>query len=78
MTVMALGDGVLLQVILVALGAGIGVTVIFALAIVGAVQARDARRERRAVSGVAWGVLSLVATLGVVALVLVGIGLLAA
>lgn len=77
MTVISIAGGVLVQVILVALAAGVGVTVIFALAIVGAVQARDARRERRAASGFAWGIVSVVATLGVVALVLVGIGLLA-
>lgn len=67
----------LVQVAVVSLVAGVGVTAVFALAIVGAVHANDARRERRAVPSAAWGGLSLLAIVVVAAAVLAGIWILA-
>lgn len=77
MTVVAVGVGALLEVILVSLVAGLGVTVIFAVAILGAIRARDARREDRGAARVAWHSVSLVALLGVAAAVLGGLWVIA-
>ena len=67
----------LVQVAVVSIVAGVGVTAVFALAIVGLVHANDARRARRAVPSAAWGILSLLAALLVAASVLAGIAILA-
>lgn len=67
----------LLQVVIVSLVAGVGVTAVFALAIVGAVHSNDARRDRRAGASAAWGGLSLLAVVVVGAAVLAGIAILA-
>lgn len=67
----ALAD--LLQVAIVSLVAGVGVTAFFALAIVGVVHSNDARRERRAASSAAWGAMSLLALLVVGTAALAGI-----
>ena len=77
MTVVAVGVADLLEVILVSLVAGLGVTVIFAVAILGAIRARDARREDRGGAGLAWDGVSLAALLGVAAAVLGGLWVIA-
>lgn len=63
----------LLQVAVVSVVAGVGVTAVFALAIVGAVHSNDARRKRRAASSAAWGAMSLLAISVVGASALAGI-----
>ena len=73
MTLLAVSVGDLLQVVVVSLVAGLGVTVIFAVAIAGAVHARDAHREHRDAARLAWGGVSLAALLGVGVAVLAGL-----
>ncbi len=73
MTVLAVGFADLLKVVLVSLAAGLGVTVIFALAIVGAIRAKDAGRQGHGAAGAAWAGLSLAALVGVAAAVLAGL-----
>ena len=63
----------LLQVVVVSLLAGLGVTVVFAVAIAGAVHARDAHRDDRGAARTAWSGVSLLALLGVAAAVLAGL-----
>lgn len=77
MTVFAVAVGDLLQVVLASLVAGLGVTVIFALAIVGATRARDAHRNGQAAATLAWAGLSVAALTGVAAAVLAGLWVLA-
>ena len=77
MNVLAASVGDLLQVVVVSLVAGLGVTVIFAVAIVGAVHAKDAHRERRSAARMAWGGVSLAALVAVAAAVLAGLWVLA-
>lgn len=77
MTVLAVGVGALLEVILVSLVAGLGVTVIFAIAILGAIRARNAGREDRGAARLAWQSVSLAALLGVAAAVLGGLWVIA-
>jgi hypothetical protein len=76
-TVLAAGVGDLLEVVLVSLLAGLGVTVVFAVAILGAVRARDARREHRGAAEWAWHAVSLAALLGVAMAVLGGLWVIA-
>jgi hypothetical protein len=71
--VIAVSAGDLVQVVVVSLVAGLGVTVVFAVAIVGAIHAKDAHRERRHAARAAWGGISLAALLGVAAAVLAGL-----
>ena len=73
MMVLAVGFADLLKVVLVSLAAGLGVTVIFALAIVGAIRAKDAGRAGQRAARSAWAGLSLVALAGVAASVLAGL-----
>lgn len=73
MTVLAVSVGDLVQVVVVSLVAGLGVTVVFALAILGAIRARDAHREDRGAARVAWGGVSLAALVGVAVAVLAGL-----
>ena len=73
MTVLAVGFADLLKVVLVSLAAGLGVTVIFALAIVGAIRAKDAGRAGQGAAGTAWAGLSLAALVGVAGAVLAGL-----
>ena len=77
MTILAVAIGDLVQVVLASFAAGLGVTVIFALAIVGATRARDSHREAHAGASAAWAGLSLVALVGVAASVLAGLWVLA-
>lgn len=77
MTLLAVSTGDLAQMVIVSLVAGLGVTVVFALAIVGAIHARDAHREERRRARVAWGGVSLAALVGVAAAVLAGLWVLA-
>ncbi len=77
MTLPAVAIADLLQVVIVSLVAGVGVTAVFALAIVGAVHSNDARRDRRTRSSAAWGGLSLLAVIAVGTAVLAGILILA-
>ena len=71
--VLAVGLADLLKVVLVSLAAGLGITVIFALAIVGAIHAKDAGRAGHNAAGTAWAGVSLVALVGVAAAVLAGL-----
>ena len=73
MTVSAVAVGDLAQVVLVSLLAGLGVTVVFAVAIVGAIRAKDARREAHNAVSLVWGGVSLIALLGVATAVLAGL-----
>lgn len=77
MTVLAVAVGDLLEVVIVSLLAGLGVTVVFAVAIVGAIHARDARRDDRRRAELAWHGVSLVALLGVATAVLGGLWVIA-
>ena len=77
MSVLAVSVGDLVQVVLVSLIAGLGVTVIFAVAIVGAIRAKDARRGSRGAASVVWGGVSLVSLIGVAAAVFAGLWVLA-
>ncbi len=78
MTVLALGLGDLLHVMLVSLAAGVGVTVVFAITILGAVRSTEARRAHHAAAGFGWGAVSLVAGLVVCAAVFAGLSVVAA
>ena len=73
MTLLAVSVGDLVQVVVVSLVAGLGVTVVFAVAIVGAIHARDAHRADRGAARAAWSGVSLLALLGVAAAVLAGL-----
>ena len=73
MIVVAVGFADLLTVVVASLGAGLGVTVIFALAIVGAIHAKDAGRAGHRAASTAWAGLSLAALVGVAAAVLAGL-----
>ena len=73
MTVLAVGVTELLQVIVVSLASGVGVTVVFAVALVGAIRSREARRARRSGARIAWAGVSFVALVGVAAAVLGGL-----
>lgn len=77
MTLLAAGLSSLLQVVGVSLVAGVGVTVVFSLAIVGAVHSRESRRMRRRGPEIAWGVLSTLAIVGVLAAIAAGLLVLA-
>ena len=66
------GDA-LLEVVWVSLAAGLGVTVGFAMGIVGAARAVDLRRDGHAVESAVWGALALIAALGVAAAVVLAI-----
>jgi hypothetical protein len=63
----------LLDVVWTSLLAGIGVTGIFAVAILGGTRAADASRGGRTVAATAFGVLAVVALAGVAAAVVFGI-----
>ena len=73
MTVLAVAVGDLVRVVVVSLGAGVGVTVIFAVALVGAIRAREARRAGRTPARAGWGAVSALALVGVAASVLAGL-----
>jgi hypothetical protein len=63
----------LLEVVWTSLLAGIGVTAIFAVAILGGTRAADASRGGQPVAAVAFGALALLALAGVAAAVVFGI-----
>ncbi len=63
----------LADVVIYSLGAGIGVTAIFALSILGATRAVDLRRDGHSGAAVAYGALMLVAFAAVAAAVVGGI-----
>jgi hypothetical protein len=63
----------LLKVLWTATLAGVGVTAIFAIAIVGATRAVDLSRERRPVEAVAFGVIGALALAAVLAAIAGGI-----
>jgi hypothetical protein len=63
----------LLQVVVASLAAGIGATVAFSLAILGATRFADLRRDERPLEAVAFGVLTLVCILASIAAVVVGL-----
>ena len=63
----------LVDVVIYSLGAGIGVTAIFALSILGATRAVDLRRDGHSGAAVAYGALMLVAFAAVAAAVVGGI-----
>ena len=65
--------GALLDVVIYSLGAGIGVTAIFALSILGATRAVDLRRDGHVAEAVAYAALMLVAFAAVAAAVVGGI-----
>jgi hypothetical protein len=70
----AVVDGhALLQVVWSSLLAGIGVTCVYAIAIVGTTRAIDASRDGRAGRAVAFGVLGVLALAGVAGAVVLGI-----
>ena len=51
--------GALLDVVLYSLGAGVGVTIAFSLAILGATRLGEMRRDERGAEAVAYGVLAI-------------------
>ena len=51
--------GALLDVVLYSLGAGVGLTIAFSLAILGATRLGDMRRDERGMEAVAYGVLAV-------------------
>ena len=63
----------LLKTIVAAFVAGVGVTLIFSVAILGASRFADMSREGRPAAAVAFGVIGLIALLGAAAAVTVGI-----
>lgn len=63
----------LLDVVIVSLVAGIGVTAVFAVAILGATRVMDMSRDGRAVEAGAYGVLAIVSLAVVIAAVVYGI-----
>jgi hypothetical protein len=63
----------LLQVVVASLAAGIGATVAFSLAILGATRFADLRRDERPLEAAAFGVLTLVCILASIAAVVVGL-----
>lgn len=77
MTVLAVGLAGLLEVVVVSMVAGVGVTVAFSLFIVGAVHSNERRREGQQAASFAWGVLALAAMLAVAAAVVAGLQIVA-
>ena len=63
----------LLKTVIAAFIAGVGVTLIFSLAILGASRFADRSRDGRPVAAIAFGALGVVALLGALAAVTVGI-----
>ncbi len=63
----------LLQVVWVSFAAGLGVTAVFAVAIVGTTRTVDMRRNGRGPEAVAYGALALVATVAVAAAVVLAV-----
>jgi hypothetical protein len=61
------------QVVVTSLAAGVGITAMFALAILGATRAVDVRRDGHAAAALAYGALMAVAFAVVVAAVVAGI-----
>lgn len=69
--ILDIGD--LISVVWTSLAAGIGVCLVFSLAIVGFARATDTRREGQGVAMVAYTLLALVALAAVLALVVFGV-----
>ena len=70
----AIVDGAdLLEVLWVSFAAGLGVTTVFAIGIVGATRTADMRRDGHVGGAVAYGALAVLAALGVVAAVVFAI-----
>lgn len=65
------------KLIVASLGAGIGVAVVFSVAVLGVTRSGDLRRERRSGPAAAWGVLGLVGLVLSAGLVVLGIFLVA-
>jgi hypothetical protein len=63
----------LLKTVAAAFVAGVGVTLIFSLAILGAARFADLNRDRRPVAAVAFGALAIVALVAAAAAVTIGI-----
>ena len=66
------GDA-LLKVVVGSLGAGVGVTAIFSVAILGATRFADMRRDRRSAGAAAFGVVTVLALAGCVAALVAGL-----
>ena len=69
--------GSLLEVIVVSLVGGVGVTAAFSLAVLGAVRSVDSARERRPVAAGAFGAVAIAALAGCLAATVYGIAILA-
>jgi Na+/melibiose symporter-like transporter len=63
----------LLQVLWVSFAAGLGVTTVFAIGIVGATRTADMRRDGRTAEAIVYGAVALLATAGVAAAVVLAI-----
>ena len=63
----------LVEVLWVSFAAGLGVTTVFAIGLFGATRTADMRRDGHIVEAIAYGVVALVATLGVAAAVVFAI-----
>jgi hypothetical protein len=65
--------GTLAKVVVYSLITGVGVAVVFGAGVSGAASLLDALRERRTVAGAAWGTLTVLCLLVVVAVVVLGV-----
>ena len=70
--------GSLLEVIVISLVGGVGLTAVFSVAVVGAVRSVDAARDGRGVAAGAFGVVALVGLVVCLAAIFFGIAVMAA
>jgi hypothetical protein len=76
MTLAAINFHLLLRVLYTAFAAGVGASLVFALAVYGLVRSNDMRREHRSVAAASYGVLGGVGLLLTVAMIAFGLILL--
>lgn len=77
MTLLAVELVSLLQVVAVSLVAGIGITAIYSVALMGVIRSQESRREKRAGARLAWGALGVLALLLFTAAVVQGLRIVA-
>ncbi len=77
MTPLAVELASLLQVVAVSLVAGIGITAVFSVALMGIIRSRESRRDKRSGARFGWGALGVLATLLFTAAVVQGLRMIA-
>ncbi|MDP9376465.1 MAG: hypothetical protein M3P40_02635 [Actinomycetota bacterium] len=77
MTPLAVELASLLQVVAVSLVAGIGITAVFSVALMGIIRSRESRRDKRSGARFGWGALGVLAMLLFTAAVVQGLRMIA-